>query len=115
MESRRSAWSANLVPIILTASLAWVGSLFAATVAAGTGLGPAHPPICAVSETLTRRVPCVQVVLSTDRTMRLSSVLDAGGVRNEAESTSRTEAPVVTPHVPAEALARARISSEPAR
>jgi len=88
---------------------------FAATVAAGTGLGPAHPPICAVSETLTRRVPCVQVVLSTDRTMRLSSVLDAGGVRNEAESTSRTEAPVVTPHVPAEALARARISSEPAR
>jgi hypothetical protein len=33
-ESRRSAWSGNLVPIILTAALAWIGSLFAATVAA---------------------------------------------------------------------------------
>ena len=87
---------------------------FAATVAAGTGLGPAHPPICAVSEALTRRVPCVEVVLSTDRTTRLSAILDVTDVRNEAELRSRPEAPVVA-HAPAETLARARITSEPAR
>jgi hypothetical protein len=88
---------------------------FAATVAAGTGLGPAHPPICAVSEALTRRVPCVQVLLSTDPTTRLSSVLDDVGARDEIEWPSRSEVPVAAPHVPAETLARATITSEPAR
>jgi hypothetical protein len=35
----------------------------AATLALGTGLGPAHPPIGAVAEELCSRVPCAEVVL----------------------------------------------------
>ena len=89
---------------------------FAATVAAGTGLGPAHPPICAVSEALTRRVPCLHVALSTDRNARLSAVLDDGEALDEAQLlTRKSEVPVVAPHAPSETLARARIASEPAR
>lgn len=82
---------------------------FAATVAAGTGLGPAHPPICAVSERLTRRLPCVQVVLSTRRDTRLSHALDDGTAIDEAELTRATEAPVAPQPAPAEAMAEARI------
>ena len=89
---------------------------FAATVAAGTGLGPAHPPICAVSEALTRRVPCVQVVLSTDRNARLSAVLDDGEALDEVPLTRQTEVPVVASPAPSETLAaRAPIASGPAR
>jgi hypothetical protein len=36
---------------------------FAATVALGTGLGPAHPPLGAVCEELTARVPAFEVLL----------------------------------------------------
>jgi hypothetical protein len=88
---------------------------FAATVAAGTGVGPAHPPICAVSEALTRRLPCVEVVLSTRRDTRLSDVLDDGDGFHEIELTRRSETPVLAPHAPAAAMARARITSEPSR
>ena len=88
---------------------------FAATVAAGTGLGPAHPPICAISEALTRRVPCVQVVLSTDRNARLSAALEAGEALHEVQPTRQTEVPVVAPAAPSETLARAPITSGPAR
>jgi hypothetical protein len=86
---------------------------FAATVAAGTGLGPAHPPICAVSERLTRRLPCVQVVLSTQRDARLSEALVHGAASKEAALTRRSEVPVVAPHAPAGTMAAARMG--PAR
>jgi hypothetical protein len=86
---------------------------FAATVAAGTGLGPAHPPICAVSERLTRRLPCVQVVLSTQRGTRLSDALDDGSGAGEAERTRPREGPLVAPPAPQETMAEARIG--PAR
>jgi hypothetical protein len=88
---------------------------FAATVAAGTGLGPAHPPICVVSETLTRRLPCVEVTLSTQRNTRLSDVLNEADAPVEVELSRRQEVPVVVQHVPAETFLGARISSEPAR
>ena len=88
---------------------------FAATVAAGTGLGPAHPPICSVSETLTRRLPCVEVVLPTHRSTRLSDVLFDGDVLKEAEPARRNVRPAVTPHAPVEAPARAGITSGPGR
>ena len=88
---------------------------FAATVAAGTGLGPAHPPICAVSETLTGRLPCLEVTLSTQRNTRLSDVLNETDAPDAAEPARRHEAPVVVQHVPAETFVGARITSEPAR
>jgi hypothetical protein len=86
---------------------------FAATIAAGTGIGPAHPPICAVSERLTRRLPCVQVVLSTRRDTRLSDALDDGAARNDAELTKRSPVAPVAPHAPAGRMAGVRMG--PAR
>ena len=44
---------------------------FAATLALGTGLGPAHPPIGTVANELCSRVPCAEIVLPAHRGTRL--------------------------------------------
>jgi hypothetical protein len=36
---------------------------FAATLSAGTGMGPAHPPLTEVAATLTQRLPCFALML----------------------------------------------------
>ncbi len=38
---------------------------FAATLALGTGIGPSHPPVAAVAETLAERLPAHEIVLGT--------------------------------------------------
>lgn len=48
---------------------------FAATLAAGTGLGPAHPPVERVAGILASRLPCAEVVLSREPGARLSQLL----------------------------------------
>jgi hypothetical protein len=48
---------------------------FAATLSAGSGLGPAHPPIVEVSEKFAQRLPCFEVVLSNCHGVRLGELL----------------------------------------
>jgi hypothetical protein len=53
---------------------------FAATLALGTGLGPAHPPVVEVAQAFANRLPCLEVTLPNAEGLRLSDVLeDAGG------------------------------------
>jgi hypothetical protein len=52
---------------------------FAATLALGTGVGPAHPPIGAVAADLARQVPCWEVVLGEKPTVGLRELLAACG------------------------------------
>ncbi len=52
---------------------------FAATLALGTGVGPAHPPIDAVARSLAERVPCWEVVLGAQPTAGLRELLAACG------------------------------------
>jgi hypothetical protein len=48
---------------------------FAATLALGTGLGPAHPPIVDAATRLARAVPCAEVILPRTLGTRLSDVI----------------------------------------
>lgn len=48
---------------------------FSAALSAGSGIGPAHPPIVEVSETFARRLPCFEVVLSNRHEVRLGELL----------------------------------------
>ena len=48
---------------------------FAATLALGTGLGPAHPPITDAATFLARAVPCTEVILPGRLGTRLSDVI----------------------------------------
>jgi hypothetical protein len=48
---------------------------FAAILALGTGIGPAHPSVTAVVGTLTSRLPCVEVELPTLDGIRLSDLV----------------------------------------
>ena len=51
---------------------------FAATLSAGTGLGPAHPPVAEVAEALTQAVPChVLTLAGGGERARLSQLLAA--------------------------------------
>ena len=52
---------------------------FAATLAAGTGQGPAHPPIAAVAAEFAARLRCSSLVLGQKRVGRLSELLAATG------------------------------------
>ena len=81
---------------------------FAATLAAGTGLGPAHPAICQVTEAMTRRLPCVQVALSTQRDTRLAVVLGADPSRGSV-------VPVVASRAARQSLTGAPPAAEPSR
>jgi hypothetical protein len=47
----------------------------AATLSAGTGIGPAHPPVGAVASTLARSLPCYELILGRVRGTRLAEVL----------------------------------------
>jgi hypothetical protein len=49
---------------------------FAATLAAGTGLGPAHPPVERIAAILAARLPCVEIVLSRDPGIGLAQLLN---------------------------------------
>jgi hypothetical protein len=48
---------------------------FAAMLAAGTGQGPAHPPIAEVARTFAAGLRCYSLVLGEKRTTRLSELL----------------------------------------
>jgi len=48
---------------------------FAAALSAGSGIGPAHPPIVEVSATFAQRLPCFEVVLSNGQGVRLGQLL----------------------------------------
>lgn len=48
---------------------------FAATLALGTGLGPAHPPVTEVAATLAARLPCHELVLPGRPGVRIGDVL----------------------------------------
>jgi hypothetical protein len=49
---------------------------FAATLAAGTGSGPAHPPVADVAAAFAARLPCLAVRLGSDGAPGLSELLD---------------------------------------
>jgi hypothetical protein len=49
---------------------------FAAMLALGTGVGRSHPPVSAVAAALSRRLPCIEVVLPDLVGVRLSDLLD---------------------------------------
>jgi hypothetical protein len=53
---------------------------FAATLAAGTGVGPSHPPIAEVASTFAAALPCFSLALGTRRGTHLSELLDVVGV-----------------------------------
>src|SRR5919201_3153939 len=53
---------------------------FAATIGAGSGVGPAHPPIAEVAWELARALPCFLLALGATPTIRLSELLDRVGV-----------------------------------
>jgi hypothetical protein len=48
---------------------------FAATLAAGTGMGPAQPPLVEVASALARRLPCLEVTLSDRPGARLAELV----------------------------------------
>ena len=65
---------------------------FAATLALGTGLGPAHPEIVSGAERLARSVPCVEVVLPGRPVVSLAELVDlAGGVGRLPAAAEPTE------------------------
>jgi hypothetical protein len=59
---------------------------FAAALALGTGLGPAHPPVVEVAQAFANRLPCLEVALPNADDLRLSDVLaEAGGAVEPGE------------------------------
>ena len=50
---------------------------FAATLAAGTGLGPAHPPVGDVAEAFAANLPCFSLVLGRSHGARLAELLES--------------------------------------
>jgi hypothetical protein len=48
---------------------------FAATLAAGTGAGPSHPPVGEVASAFAERLPCFVLRLGTPRDARVSELL----------------------------------------
>src|SRR5581483_5585667 len=53
---------------------------FAATLAAGTGLGPTHPPVADVAAAVVSRLPCFRLRLGTAGRARLADLLAAEAV-----------------------------------
>jgi hypothetical protein len=53
---------------------------FAATLAAGTGLGPAHPPVDSIAAALASRLPAVEIVLPRQPGVRLADLLNRAEV-----------------------------------
>ena len=56
---------------------------FAATLALGTGLGDSHPPVQEIADTLSTRLPCLQVTLGDHPGAPLRELLGADGGRRE--------------------------------
>ena len=53
---------------------------FAATLAAGTGIGPAHPPVTEVAAVFAARLPCFSLALGRTTRTGLSDLLDTAEV-----------------------------------
>ena len=53
---------------------------FAATLAAGTGVGPSHPPIAEAASAFAAELPCFSLALGTSCRTHLSELLDTVGV-----------------------------------
>jgi hypothetical protein len=52
---------------------------FAATIAAGTELGPVHPPVERIARILASRLPCVEILLPRQPGVRIAELLDLVG------------------------------------
>lgn len=68
---------------------------FAASLAAATGLGPAHPAIEQVAQRLATTLPCLRVVLSPSASATLSDLLarhDASNTRVEGDARNAPDA-----------------------
>jgi hypothetical protein len=75
-------WSSDSAARSIVTSTYMAGELrrywtFAATLAAGSGLGPAHPPITEVASAFAAKLPCFSLALGRKRDARLSDLLDA--------------------------------------
>lgn len=66
---------------------------FAATLAAGTGLGPAHPAVCQVSQALCENLPCVEASIALRDQTSMSQLL---GAAREAASSAPEDGPLAT-------------------
>lgn len=53
---------------------------FASTLAAGTGIGPSHPPVAAAASSFAARLPCFRLTLGSRPGTRLSDSLQSVGV-----------------------------------
>jgi hypothetical protein len=62
---------------------------FAAILTAGTGRGPAHPPVAEIASTFAARLPAFVMTLGPDRTMRLSQLLETATVRHDGDRADR--------------------------
>ena len=56
---------------------------FAAMLSAGTGVGPAHPPVADVSAAFAAELPCYSLALGARRPVRLSDLLAGVGVEQK--------------------------------
>jgi hypothetical protein len=65
---------------------------FAATLALGTGLGPAHPAIVGEAERLAQSVPCLEVMLPARPGTALAEIVDLceGAERSPGVGTRMT-------------------------
>jgi hypothetical protein len=89
---------AEVAARVLTTGTYMAGELrrywpFAATLAAATGLGPAHPPVVEVARSFASRLPCLEVALPKEGGLRLSDVLAA-----ESRPTRTVGEPGAGPH-----------------
>jgi hypothetical protein len=80
-ETRVRATSAERAAKWLVASTYAAGELrrfwpFAATLALGTGIGPAHPPVAAIAGAFARSLPCLEVELASALDADLGAVLE---------------------------------------
>ena len=48
----------------------------AATLSAGTGIGPVHPPVAEVASLLVRRLPCFELSIEDISSVRLAEALE---------------------------------------
>jgi hypothetical protein len=64
---------------------------FAATLALGTGMGPAHPPVSAAADELARAIPACEVVLPSPRGTTLRSILAKADIALDAEPAGASE------------------------
>jgi hypothetical protein len=66
---------------------------FAATLASGTGLGPAAPTVSEVASAFCRRLPCVEVAVGSNRPVPLRVLLKGGATSMDSTGHARAVTP----------------------